>query len=137
MGGVGSARPARCHRSARWAPFPFACLLCSVDSFCSFSMHVRVWSSPLGGFYSLLLCSTTTRSLRGQHMLKPPRIGDDRARPYLAQTMLNFLHLGKSRFLLMIVLSLTHHRGPVHPKYPNPPSKPNRNSSSPLHVPTD
>lgn len=96
------------------------CLLCSVDSFCSLSMHVQVWSAPFGDFYSLLLCATTTPSTRSQHMLKPPRIGDDRARPYLAQSMLNFLHLGKSRFLLMIVLSLTHHRGPRPPQIPQP-----------------
>lgn len=41
-----------------------------------------------------------------------------------------------AELLLMIVLSHTI-AVPVPPKYPNPPYKPNRNSSSPLHVPTD
>lgn len=55
-----------------------------------------------GSFYSLLLCATTP-SPHSQHMLKAPRIGGDWARLYLAQTMLNFLRLGESRFLLMIL----------------------------------
>lgn len=46
--------------------------------------------------------------------------------PYLAQTMLNFLHLGKSRFLLMlVVLSLTHYRSSRPPQISTPTRPPN------------
>lgn len=70
---------------------------------------------------TLLLCPTTP-SPRSQHMLKHPRIGDVGARPCLAQTMLNFLHLGESRFLLMIVLSSL---APSRPRLPpNTPTRP-------------
>lgn len=70
-------------------------LLCSVDSFCSLFMHVRVVLSAPGRFLKFCCSCSTTPNPHGQHMLKPPRIGGVRARPYLARTMLNFLHLGK------------------------------------------
>lgn len=95
-------------------------LLCSVDSFCSLFMHVRVWSAPLGNFYSFAASLNHSQYSQPAHAKAPRGLVVIGPRPYLAQTMLNFLHLGKSRFLPMIVLSLTHYRGPRPPQIPQP-----------------
>lgn len=79
--------------------------LCSVDSFCSLFMHVQVCSASFGRFLQFAALLDHSEASQAAHA-EAFADGGESGPAYLAQTLLNFVRLGKSRFLLMIVLSL-------------------------------